>query len=135
MKNYRTIAFLLGALVLGATAPIAHAQRAPADVQKEYDQFITKFREALKANNGDAVTQMTKFPFYWNEMRDAAYFRKNLYGKVFTSKIRNCIARGKGAYARDPEGTENFTIFCGDDLFLFAKTPDGFRFLEIGVND
>lgn len=101
----------------------------------EYNQLIVKFRGALKANDGAAVAAMTKFPFCWNKFRDAAYFRKNIYAKVFTSRVRACIARGKGVYARDQEGGENFIIFCGQEMFLFTKTSAGFRFSETGVNN
>lgn len=135
MKKYQILAFVLGAVVMsGATSP-ALSQRAPvpADIQKDYDQFIAKFRDALKANDGAAVTEMTKFPFYWNEMRDADYFRKNLYAEIFTSKARACIARAKGFYDRSPQGDENFSIFCGEDLYLFTRTPSGFRFIEAGT--
>lgn len=142
MKSDRIIAFLLGAFLLtplaiaAATFPAqAQSAKVAADLQKDYDQFIAKFRVALKANDADAVTQMTKFPFYSGEMRDAAYFRKNLYAKIFTAKTRNCLARGKGVYDRAPNGEDNFTLFCGENLFLFTKTPEGFRFAEGGVND
>lgn len=142
MKSFRTIAFLLGAFLLtaftltAASSPaLAQRTRVPADLQKDYDQFIARFRVALKANDAAAVTQMTKFPFYAGEMRDAAYFQKNLYGKIFPAKIRTCLARGKGVYDRAPNGEDNFTLFCGEDLFLFTKTPEGFRFAEGGVND
>jgi hypothetical protein len=136
MRNFGTFALLFGAVFI-ATTPAAHAQKArvPADIQKDYDQFIGKFRGALKANDGAAVTEMTKFPFYWDQMRDADYFRKNIYGKIFTTKVRNCIARGKGVYDRAPDGSVNFTHFCGEETYLFTKTPDGFRFAETGVND
>ncbi len=132
---------ILGALLAGALAgtpmPAALAQdsRAPAALQKEYDGFIAEFRAAMKANDASAVTKLTKFPFYWNEMRDAAYFEKSIYAKVFTSKTRRCLANAKGVYARDPTGSDTFTHFCGEQLFLFAKTPQGFRFSEVGVND
>lgn len=136
MTSYRTLTFLIGAAILAAT-PAAHAQktRVPADIQNDYDQFIGKFRNALKANDAAAVTAMTKFPFYWDEMRDAAYFQKNLYSKVFTAKVRGCIARGKGVYDRAPDGSDNFSVFCGEEIYLFTRTPDGFRFAETGVND
>jgi hypothetical protein len=136
MKSLRLIILLLSAIVVGMSATSAHARSsAPPQIQKDYDLFIARFRAALKANDGAAVTAMTKFPFYWNEMRDAAYFQKNLYSKIFTSKVRNCLARGKGAYARNPQGEHDFTLFCGESLFLFTRTPDGFRFAEEGVND
>jgi hypothetical protein len=137
MKNHRSLAFFLGAITLGSFTPMAHAQgaRAPAAIQKDYDQFIVKFRVALKANDGAAVTEMTKFPFHSDGMRDAAYFRQNIYGKIFTPKIRSCIARGKGVYDRAPNGEDNFSVFCGDDIYLFTRTPGGFRFAEVGVND
>lgn len=137
MKRYRLLACLLGAIAIGAMASAAQAQpaRVPADIQKDYDQFIARFRDALKANDGNAVTELTKFPFYWNEMRDAAYFRKNIYGRIFTPKVRSCLARGKGVYDRSPQGEDNFTLFCGQELFLFTRTPGGFRFAETGAND
>jgi len=68
-------------------------------------------------------------------MRDAAEFRKNIYGEIFTAKIRACIARGKGDYDRDQEGHDNFAIFCGEELFLFTRTAEGFRFSEVDAND
>lgn len=141
MKNFRIVSwmlgvFVLGALVLGAATPTAQAQgaRAPANIQRDYDQFIAKFRVALKANDANAVTEMTRFPFYWDEMRDAAYFRQNLYAKIFTPKVRNCLARAKGAYDRAPNGEDNFTLICGEDLFLFTRTPAGFRFAETAAS-
>jgi hypothetical protein len=133
MKSIRLVILLLGALIVGMSASPAHAQdKAPPLLQKEYDLFIATFRAALKANDGDAVTALTKFPFHWNEWRDAAYFRKNLYSKIFTLKVRNCLARGKSFYADNRQGEQNFTLFCGESMILFTRTPDGFRFLETG---
>lgn len=129
-------AILFGAMTVGAATSAAQAQsaRVPADIQHDFDQFITKFRVALKANDANAVTEMTRFPFYWDEMRDAAHFRQNLYAKIFTAKVRNCLARAKGAYDRAPNGEDNFTLICGENLFLFTRTPAGFRFSETAAS-
>jgi hypothetical protein len=133
MKRFRLVILLLGAIIVGMSASIAPAQdKAPPLVQKEYELFIATFRAALKADDREAVTALTKFPFHWNEMRDAAYFRNNLYSKIFTPKIRTCLARGKGYYADNRQGEQNFTLICGQSMFLFTRTPDGFRFLETG---
>lgn len=145
MKMFRSISripgafflriFLLAFLATGISMSAAQAQnaRAPADIQKQFDEFIGKFRVALKANDADAVTGMTRFPFYWDEMRDAAHFRQNLYAKIFPPKIRNCLARTRSYYDRAQDGADIFTLICGEDLFLFTRTPAGFLFAEVGT--
>ena len=109
---------------------------APAALQKEFDGFIRKFRAALKANDPAAVAGMTRLPFMQNgSTSDAAQFREKVYKRDFTAKNRACIQRGKATYDRDGENNDNFFIFCGETIFVFTKTPAGFLFTEIGVND
>jgi len=128
------------------TAALAHL--APAFAQapkkavaspalhKEFAGFIEKFRAALKANDSAAVAGMTRLPFMQDaSTRDAAQFRDKVYKRDFTAKKRACIQRAKAVYGRDGENNDNFFIFCGEDIFTFTKTPAGFLFTEIGVND
>ena len=111
------------------------AVASPA-LQKEFAGFIEKFRAALKANDSAAVAGMTRLPFMQDaSTRDAAQFREKVYKRDFTAKKRACIQRAKAVYARDGENNDNFFIFCGEDIFTFTKTPAGFLFTEIGVND
>lgn len=140
MKKARTFtlhstALVLAILVLAAMSPVSAQSRVSAGLQKEFNTFMTVFRAALKANDSAAVTAMTRFPFHWNEFRDQAYFQTTIYAKIFTPRIRNCLARGKGFHARNPAGGDDFTLICGEDLFLFTRTPEGFRFVETGMND
>ena len=109
------------------------AVASPA-LQKEFDGFIAKFRAALKANDFAAVTGMTRLPFM-GSVRDAAQFREKVYKPEFTAKNRACIQRSKAVYDRDGENNDNFFIFCGEDIFTFTKTPAGFLFTDIGMND
>ena len=120
----------------------AFAQAAPKNavaspaLQKEFDGFIGKFRAALKANDSAAVAGMTRLPFMNDgSIRDAAQFHEKIYKREFTAKKRACIQRAKAVYGRDGENNDNFFIFCGEDIFTFTKTPAGFLFTEIGVND
>ncbi len=134
-RHYPVLALLL---ILGSG--VADAQQKPAApgaaLQAEYDQFIGKFRAALKANDAAAVTAMTRLPFYYDDAnRDGAYFRAKAYPFYFNAKNRACIQRGKGVYDRDGEKNDNFCIFCGQQIFIFTKTPSGFLFTEVGVND
>ena len=105
-------------------------------LQKEFDGFIGKFRAALKGNDSAAVAGMTRLPFMNDgSIRDGAQFREKVYKRAFMVKNRACIQRGKAVYDRDGENNDNFFIFCGQHIFVFTKTPAGFLFTDIGVND
>jgi len=109
---------------------------APAAVKKEFEGFIEKFRAALKANDSAAVAGMTKLPFMNDKaIGDAAQFGAKTYRTFFTAKTRACIQRGKAVFDRDDYKNENYFIFCDDNIFVFSKTPAGFLFTDISVND
>lgn len=135
MKALLKIALTIALLNFApAFAQAPKTEVASPAVQKEFNAFIAKFRAALKANDASAITGMTRFPFGSNAA-DAAEFRAKIYPEVFNVKTRTCIQRGKAVYDRDGLNNDNFFIFCGEDIFVFTKTPTGFLFTEIGVND
>jgi hypothetical protein len=119
-----------------AQAPKKKDAVASPALQKEFGGFIGKFRAALKANDSAAVAGMTKLPFMADaSIGDAAQFRAKTYPSTFTAKNRTCLQRGKAVYSRDGLGMDNYFIFCGDLIFVFTKTPEGFLFTETGMND
>lgn len=125
---------LAAALVCAAPAFAQGPEKPSPDVQKEFDGFIGKFRAALKANDSAAVAGMTRFPFD-DTTRTAADFRKTAYPRDFTANVRACIRRRKAVYARDGQNNDQFSIFCGEEIFVFTRTPAGFLFTDLGVND
>ena len=136
----KTLLGLVLAAVLVHVAPaLAQAPKkavASAALQKEFGAFIDKFRAALKANDSAAVAGMTRLPFQGDAaIRDAAQFRAKAYPSTFTAKNRTCIQRGKAVYDRDGENNDNYFIFCGNEIFTFTRTPAGFLFTDVGVND
>lgn len=141
ISRLRAAVVASASLVVLALSPDVAAQgrrnAAPsAGLQKEFDEFITKFRAALKINDAAAVTAMTKLPFlYANSMIDAAQFRAKAYPVYFTGNTRTCIQRNRAVHDRDGQGNDNYFIFCGQRIFVFTKTPTGFLFSEVGVND
>ena len=137
MKTWATIVLAVALVQLApAFAQAPKRAVAPPALQKEFDVFIAKFRAALKANDSAAVASMSRLPFMNDEtIRDAAQFREKIYKRSFTAKNRACIGRSKAVYDRDQENNDNFLIFCGELIFVFTKTPPGFLFTEIGVND
>jgi hypothetical protein len=79
---------------------------------------------------------MSRLPFMNSDsIRDAAQFHDKVYKPELTAKNRGCIQRGKAIYDRDGENNDYYVIFCGQDSFVFTKTPAGFFFTEVGVND
>lgn len=138
---WKFIAFAVFAALLAQpgvsfAAPPQASKKASPEVQKEFSAFIEKFRAALKANDAAAVAGMTKLPFMNDaSTRDAAQFRDKVYKRDFTAKTRACIQRNKAVYDRAPDNSDNYTIFCGEEIFLFTRTPTGFLFTEIGMND
>ena len=135
--------FLLRMMLAAAFVNLAPAvAKAPKEavaspaLQKEFDGFIGKFRAALKANDSAAVASMTRLPFeYDGSIRDVAQFRAKVYPLAFTAKNRACIQRGKAIYDRDQYKNESYFVFCGELIFVFTKTPAGFLFTDISVND
>jgi len=129
---------LVTALVNLAPAVAQAPKKAVASpaLQKEFDGFIEKFRAALKANDSAAVAGMTRLPFMEDKaIRDAAQFGAKTYRTSFTAKNRACIQRSKAVYDRDDYKNDYYSVFCGDMIFVFTKTPAGFLFTDIGVND
>lgn len=104
--------------------------RSQTKSNPEFTAFWTKFKAAVARNDKAAVADMTKLPFMLDSKDvDRAGFIKQ-YSSLFTPKIRRCFARAKPS--RDQESME---IFCGEEIFLFAKVNGVYKFTDIGVND
>jgi hypothetical protein len=133
------LTILLAAALVNLAPAFAQAPKkavASPALQKEFDDFIEKFRAALKANDSAAVAGMTRLPFMNDSaIRDVAQFRAKTYPASFTAKNRTCIQRGKAVYDRDQENNDTYCVFCGELIFVFTRTPAGFLFTEVGAND
>jgi hypothetical protein len=97
----------------------------------EFNTFWRAFKTAIARNNKQAIADMTKLPFMLDgKNEDRAGFLKQ-FNSLFTRKMKRCIATAKPLKEGD-----YYEIFCGEQIFLFAKDTDGkFKFTEIGVND
>ena len=128
------VSALMGPALAFAQAP-KEAVPSPA-VQAEFDGFIAGFRKALKANDAAAVAGMTKLPFMGDKnYSNAAQFQAKGYREFLPAKDRACIQRKKAVYDRDGENNDSYYIFCGEQIFVFTRTPAGFLFTDISVND
>jgi hypothetical protein len=129
LRSRLQVVSLMVLLVLGGVPQVlSHGQTAKVD--PEFNTFWIKFKAAVARNDKAAVADMTKLPFMLDSKDlDRDGFIKQ-YSSLFTAKMRRCFARAKPS--RDQESME---IFCGQQIFLFAKVDGVYKFTEIGVND
>ena len=141
MLMHRRFAFAaaFGLVAAALTTDAALAQRVPPGppaIEAEFREFIGGFRQALRANDANAVAALSRFPMQHNgDMHDQAAFLRTTYRQLFTQRNRTCLQNVRPVYDKDGEGTHSYVVFCGDTGFYFTKKADGFRFAETGVND
>jgi hypothetical protein len=125
-------AFILGVLLtlLLSALPQVWAQGRSAKIDPAFTAFWIKFKSAVARNDKNAVADMTKLPFWLaGKDRDRAEFIKR-YTSLFTPQVRRCVAREKPGIDGDI-----YEIFCGDEIYIFAKVDGVYKFTEIGAND
>lgn len=136
----KTLPALAIAAALASLAPaFAQAPKpatASAAVQKEFGDFIGRFRAALKANDAAAVAGMTKLPYMGDaSIADAAEFRAKAWPSDFNAKNRTCLQRTKPVYDRDGANNEIYAIACGGSIFTFTRTSAGFQLTDVDIAD
>jgi hypothetical protein len=128
MRLSKRVAVLGIALLLGFGVGLE--VRSQSKSEPQFTTFWTKFKAAVARNDKAAVADMTKLPFMFDSKDlDRAGFIKR-YSSLFTPKMRRCFARARPSRDRD-----SMEIFCGQQIFLFAKVDGVYKFTEIGVND
>ncbi|MBI2810276.1 MAG: hypothetical protein HYX67_05550 [Candidatus Melainabacteria bacterium] len=124
--NFRSM--LMTIAVSAVTCSSAGAATKPLD--KDFLDFWSGFKGALQKNDKAAIASMTKLPYLVEEKKldRAAFIAQS--GKIFTTAIRKCLLREKPIADKD-----SVFVFCGDEIYVFAKDQGKYKFIEIGVND
>ena len=105
-----------------------------AEVKSEgqsFAPFWTQFKAAVANKNKEAIAGMTKFPFNYHDQLTRADFMKQ-FDVIFNAKVRKCF---RSAKPEKDTNRESYTVFCGEDIFTFAKEGGEYRFTDVGVND
>ncbi len=119
---------LMTIAVCAATCSSAHGADKPLD--KEFISFWSGFKTALQKNDKEALASMTKLPYLLNEkkLNRASFIAQS--EKIFSSATRKCLLKEKPVPDRD-----SVFVFCGEQIYIFAKDNGKYKFTEIGVND
>ncbi len=89
--------------------------------QSDWNSFWTKFKAAVAKNDKATVLSLSK-----EKLSDANY--KNLFG---IPARRSCFAKAEAV--KDERG--NYSVFCGEQGYLFEKVDGQFKFIEAFAND
>lgn len=118
---------LICALLLAATlAPASQGQTAPSN--ESFAQFWTRFKAALAKDDQQTVAALAKF-----RIDDSTYltdkdFLAKWYGEL--KRKRRCLARAKPVKEQ-----ASYSVFCGEQIFLFERIEGAWKFTGIGAND
>ena len=122
-------------MVLALSAVIAHAYSEEAQKNQAFPAFWAQFKAAVAKKDKDAVAAMTKFPVEIGENVTKATFLKK-YPEFFGQEVQKCFAKKKPVKAdAAPGGRESYSLFCGEEIFIFEKVDGKYLFTGIGVND
>lgn len=117
-------------LLILAIYPAESAQVKPE--AGSFAAFWIQFKTAVAKDDKNAIAEMTKFPFpYGTKHLSKAEFIKE-YGKLFDKKTRRCFPTAKPVKEDD---RDSYSVFCGEDIFVFSKENGEYRFTDIGMND
>lgn len=100
---------------------------------RSFDAFWIQFKAAVARDDKEAVVAATDLRFFNQNkhpkhVAKAAFIRD--YPSYFTKEVKKCFATAKPVLNRD-----SYSVFCGEEIFEFAKRDGEYRFTYIGMND
>jgi hypothetical protein len=96
---------------------------------RSFDAFWIRFKTAVAKGDKPAIAEMTKFPFYGHMSKDE-FIKK--YGEFFDRKTQRCFSN---AVPVKEDKHDRYNVFCGEEIFGFAKVDGEYRFTDIAMND
>lgn len=100
---------------------------------RSFAAFWIQFKAAVARDDKEAVVAATDLRFFNQKkhpkhVAKAAFIRD--YPSYFTKEVKKCFATAKPVLDRD-----YYFVFCGEEIFGFAKRDGEYRFTDIGMND
>lgn len=120
-----------GLLVSGLLISAGSALAAGSD--DGFAAFWTQFKAAVGKSDQKAVSQMVKYPIYYDGQRQLADFPVIWKGS-FKPAQRRCLAKEKPVMDTH-EGKVSYSAFCGSLIYVFGKDDAGWKLTDFGEND
>jgi hypothetical protein len=131
--NMNSIKSMIGSglLVAGLLTSAGSALAAGSD--DGFAAFWTQFKAAASKSHQKAISQMIKFPVFYNDPRQVVDFPVIWKGAFKTAQQR-CLTKQKPG-KEIQEGKVVYSAFCGDLIYYLSKDNAGWKLTEFGVND
>jgi hypothetical protein len=100
---------------------------------RSFAAFWVQFKTAVAKDDKEAIAEMTRLPFVYGTSKplSKADFIKEC-GKLFDQKTRKCFSKAKPI---KEDNRDSYSVFCGEEIFVFAKVNGEYRFTDLGMND
>lgn len=121
---------ILALLLVGSFFGFGVLQPRIALADDGFAPFWTQFKTALKKRDKEAIASMTHLPFLYNskELNKSQFLAK--FDEILPRKLSTCFSKEK------PVGDQGaYSVFCGEQIYVFSKFNGKFKFTDIGVND
>jgi hypothetical protein len=134
--HMRGYALFFSAMVLVSfVVAFAGQKTASSRGHAEAELFWSNFQAAVAKNDGDSVTEMTKFPLSMpygvRSVKSRLEFKKR-YTRIFDAETRKCFSEAKPQW--DGENDSKFSIKCGEAMMYWFEKVNG-RFLFAAVDN
>ena len=94
--------------------------------------FWVEFKTAVVKDDKEAIAGMTKLPFPYGSKQLAKVDFIKKCAELFNQKTRRCFSKAKPV---KDDGRDSYSVFCGEEIFVFEKVNGEYRFTDIGMND
>lgn len=116
------------AMLLAVASVMAPTQAADADT--EFAAFLSRWRDAVAANEADSVARMTQVPFlYEGHGHDREGVTRVVVPALLTSDVRRCLRT-----AAPVREDDRHVVFCTPYLFYFARVDGQWRWVEFAAD-
>ncbi|MBI5171807.1 MAG: hypothetical protein SFV17_02705 [Candidatus Obscuribacter sp.] len=127
-KFSRPIVHLLLASLAGCSLLPVYSADKSAD--KDFEQFFAQFKQAISRADREKVADLTKLPYM---LQSKTLNRQQFiaqFNAIFPPAHRKCLVKEKPI-----KDQQCYMVFCGEEIFIFARVDGKYKFTEIGVND
>ncbi|MDW6024351.1 hypothetical protein SAZ10_21605 [Mesorhizobium sp. BAC0120] len=128
-----SIGSVIGKGLLVASLFMSAGSALAAKSDDGFAAFWTQFKAAVGKSDQKAVSQMIKYPIYYNDELQADDFPV-IWEGAFTKAQRKCLAKGKPVKDTN-EGNVTYSAFCGSLIYVFGKDGADWKLTDFAEND